>query len=189
MGDDGHPLPRLPPVNRQRVLPTLCTLLAIAVPALGQTAIHRCVGTDGRPAFTDQPCATIGATPVLPPTATTTRPGLEAADAVSTGLLCAKSLADLRGGIAQGFALKSANRIGGLVLWNASGQSAVEGIHGIEALVRQPLVSMEGDETNGIDVATSVPGGLATRRTHFDVVRDSGCLWLRPTAPAAPPTP
>lgn len=181
MGDDGHPLPRMPPVNRQRVLPILCTLLAIAVPAAAQTAIHRCVGTDGRPAFTDQPCATIGATQVLPPAATSARPGGAAADGATAGLLCAKSLADLRTGIAQGFALKSANRIGGLVLWNASGQSATEGMRGIEALIRQPLVSLDGDEAAGIDVATSVPGGgLATRHAHFDVVRDSGCLWLRP---------
>jgi len=171
----------VPSVNRYLIAPALCVSVAIALPAHAQTAIHRCVGADGRPAFTDQPCATIGATPVLPPAASTARPGGASVDGASAGLLCAKSLADLRGGIAQGFALKSANRIGGLVLWNASGQSAVEGIRGIEALVRQPLVSMEGDETAGIDVATSIPGGdLATRHTHFDVVRDSGCLWLRP---------
>jgi hypothetical protein len=179
----------MPPVNRQRLLPILCTLLAIAVPAAAQTAIHRCVGTGGRPAFTDQPCATIGATPVLPPAATSARPGGAAADGATAGLLCAKSLADLRTGIAQGFALKSANRIGGLVLWNASGQSATEGMRSIEALIRQPLVSLDGDEAGGIDIATSVPGGgLATRQTHFDVVRDAGCLWLRPRPqpPASP---
>jgi hypothetical protein len=166
----------------------LLALLLIALPASAQTEIHRCVGADGRPAFTDQPCSGIGATSALPP-ANVPAPASTAGDSAaipegpSAGLLCAKNLADLRHGISQAFATRNANRIGGLILWNGSSQGAVDGIRGIELLIRQPLVSLEGNESSGIDAVTSSPGGDAsTRRAHFDVVRDAGCLWLRPPA-------
>ena len=154
----------------------LCT----ALPAHAQTAIHRCIGGDGRPVFSDQPCASIGATSVLPAPAASTSPRSEAEP--SAGLLCAKDLAELREGLAQAFAARSANRVGGLILWNGYGSGgAVDNLRVMEALVRQPLVSLEGNEQAGIEVVTSAPGGDGgTRRTHFGVVRDSGCLWLRP---------
>jgi len=166
----------------------LLALLLIALPASAQTEIHRCVGADGRPAFSDQPCASIGATSVLPPAnapafASTTGDSAAGPSGPSAGLLCAKNLADLRQGISQAFATRNANRIGGLILWNGSSQGAVDGIRGIESLIRQPLVALEGNEASGIDAVTSSPGADAsTRRAHFDVVRDAGCLWLRPPA-------
>jgi hypothetical protein len=102
----------------------------------------------------------------------------------TTGLLCAKDVAGLREGIAQAFASRDANRIGGLILWNGYGSGgAVENIRNMESLVRQPLLAVEGNEAGGLDAVTSGPGNeAATRRAHFSVVRDSGCLWLRPLA-------
>ena len=45
------------------------------------------------------------------------------------------------------------------------------------------LLAVEGNEAGGLDAVTSAPGNeAATRRAHFSVVRDSGCLWLRPPA-------
>jgi hypothetical protein len=158
----------------------LLLLLLLALPAAAQTAIHRCVAADGRPVFSDQPCTSMGATSVMPAPATSTLADLT--EGPSTGLLCAKDLAELRQGVAQAFASRSANRIGGLILWNGYGSSgAVDNLRAMELLVRQPLVGLEGSAEGGIDAVTSAPGGDgSTRRAHFGVVRDSGCLWLRP---------
>lgn len=171
------------PVKRAFVL----LLLLIALPAAAQTAIHRCVGRDGRPVFSDQQCTSIGATSVMPPTPAAASSSAGSSDAPagpSTGLLCAKDVAGLREGIAQAFASHDANRIGGLILWSGYGSSgAVENIRNMDALVRQPLLAVEGNEAGGLDAVTSGPGNeAATRRAHFSVVRDSGCLWLRPPA-------
>lgn len=158
----------------------LFALLFLALPAAAQTAIYRCVGTDGRPVFSDQPCTSVGATSVMPASASSAL--ADAPSGPSAGLLCAKDLAELRDGVAQAFASRSANRIGGLILWNGYGTGgAVDNLRAMETLVRQPLVSLEGSEGAGIDAVTSGPGGDgSTRRAHFGVVRDSGCLWLRP---------
>lgn len=161
-------------------------LLLIALPAAAQTTIHRCVGADGRPVFSDQQCTSIGATSIMPPAPAAA--SSTAADAPpagpSTGLLCAKDVAGLREGIAQAFANRDANRIGGLILWSGYGSGgAVENIRNMDTLVRQPLLAVEGNEAGGLDAVTSGPGNeAATRRAHFSVVRDSGCLWLRPPA-------
>jgi hypothetical protein len=155
----------------------LLLLLSCALPAAAQTAIHRCIGTDGRPVFSDQPCASVGATSLLPAPATSAPAG-----GPSAGLLCAKDISELREGLAQAFASRSANRVGGLILWSGYGSAgAVENLRSMEALVQRPLVALEGSEGAGIDAVTSTPGGNGTtRRAHFAVVRDSGCLWLRP---------
>lgn len=155
----------------------LLLLLCLAFPAAAQTAIHRCVGTDGRPVFSDQPCATVGATSLLPTPSSST-----AAAGPSAGLLCAKDIGELREGMVQAFAARSANRIGGLVLWNGYGSAGtVENLRTMDALVRQSLVALEGGEGPGIDAVTTPPGAQGpTRRAHFGVVRDAGCLWLRP---------
>jgi hypothetical protein len=160
-------------------------LLLIVLPATAQTTIHRCVGTDGRPVFSDQQCTSIGATSIMPSTPpAASSSSADAPAGPSTGLLCAKDVAGLREGIAQAFANRDANRIGGLILWNGYGSGgAVENIRNMEALVHQPLLAVEGNEAGGLDAVTSRPGNeAATRRAHFSVVRDSGCFWLRPPA-------
>lgn len=159
-------------------------LFLIALPAAAQTTIHRCVGTDGRPVFTDRQCTSIGATSIMPPSPAAASSAGGPVTGPSTGLLCAKDVAGLREGIAQAFASQDANRIGGLILWNGYGSGgAVENIRNMEALVHQPLLAVEGNEAGGLDAVTSGPGhDAATRRAHFNVVRDSGCLWLRPPA-------
>lgn len=156
----------------------LLLLLCLALPAAAQTAIHRCVGADGRPVFSDQPCTAIGATSLLPPPAASGT----ASAGPTAGLLCAKDIGELREGMAQAFAAHSANRIGGLVLWNGYGSSGtVDSLRSMESLVRQSLVALEGGEGPGIDAVTTPPGSEGpARRAHFAVVRDSGCLWLRP---------
>ena len=168
-----------------KILIVTVLTLGLALPAAAQTTIHRCVGTDGRPVFSDQQCTSIGATSIMPPPVpAASSSSADAPAGPSTGLLCAKDVAGLREGIAQAFANRDANRIGGLILWNGYGSGgAVENIRNMETLVHQPLLAVEGNEAGGLDAVTSRPGNdAATRRAHFSVVRDSGCLWLRPPA-------
>ncbi len=156
-----------------RVKPLLLALLLTApLPAWAQDAIHRCVGADGNPIFTDQPCAALGATPAVPsPVATAAEP--------PAGVLCASDLEDLRVGLSRAFATHDANRVGALVLWNGYGRNgAVDTLKRMESLVKQPLLSVDGDERSGIEVVAGTTG--ATQQTHFGVTRESGCLWLRP---------
>ncbi|MEP7186820.1 MAG: DUF4124 domain-containing protein, partial [Rhodanobacter sp.] len=40
-------------------------LLTLASPAKAQTEIHHCLGANGGAVFTDQPCASLQATPVV----------------------------------------------------------------------------------------------------------------------------
>ncbi|KLD78979.1 hypothetical protein Y886_07135 [Xanthomonas hyacinthi DSM 19077] len=168
-----------------RALALLLLLLLIAVPAAAQTTIHRCIGTDGRPVFSDQQCTSIGATSIMPPApAAASSTAVDTPTGPNTGLLCAKDVAGLREGIAQAFANRDANRIGGLILWSGYGSGgAIENIRNMNELVHQSLLAGEGNEAGGLDAVTARPGNdAATRRAHFSVGRDSGCLWLRPPA-------
>lgn len=145
------------------------------LPALAQSVIHRCVGADGSPVYSDQPCAAIGATSIAPPSASTTA----APGSPTTGMLCAKDLAELREGMARAFATHDANRVGALVLWSGYGSNgAVDSIQRLGDLVKQPLLSLQGDESSGLEVVTGRTG--QTRRAHFGIAHESGCLWLRP---------
>ena len=155
----------------------LFLLLLAPLPVLAQNVIHRCVGADGSPLYSDQPCAAVGATSIAPPsTSTTAVPG-----APTTGMLCAKDLAELREGLARAFATHDANRVGALVLWNGYGSNgAVDSIQRLGALVKQPLLSLQGDESAGLEVVTGRTG--QAQKAHFGVTRESGCLWLRPPA-------
>ncbi|QWT18944.1 DUF4124 domain-containing protein [Bacillus sp. NP157] len=158
----------------------LLILLLATLPVAAQTTIHRCIGKDGRPVFSDQPCNLVGATSVMPPAPASSSAAAPGASP-STGLLCAKDMATLRIAVATAFTTRDANRIGGLTLWTGYGSGgAVENIRTLEGVVRQTLLSLEGDETDGIDAVTRPTGDGSTRHVHFGVVKDSGCLWLRP---------
>ena len=167
---------------RAALLLLTLALLFAAAPAAAQTEVHRCVGKDGSPVFTDQPCSNLGARSIAPPAASST--AAPQGTAPSTGLLCAQDMATLRVAVAEAFNRRDANRIGGLTLWNGFGSDgAVDNIRNLDATVKQTLLSLEGDEAGGIDAVTRIPGGGgASRHVHFGVVRESGCLWLRPPA-------
>lgn len=167
---------------RAALLLIALALLFAAAPVAAQTDVHRCVGKDGSPVFTDQPCANLGARSIAPPAASSA--AAPEGTSPSTGLLCAQDMATLRVAVAQAFNLRDANRIGGLTLWTGYGSGgAVENIRNLDTVVKQTLLSLEGDEADGIDAVTRIPGaGGASHHVHFSVVRESGCLWLRPPA-------
>jgi hypothetical protein len=159
----------------------LSCLLLLSLAAFGaraQTPIHRCIGTDGQPVFTDQPCASLQATPAPPslhPPAVT----------------CAADADALRQAAIDAFADGDANRLAGLMLWAGYGQhAAVADIRALAALMRRPLLGIElagpADDPTAADapalvvrtVATDGSGG--SNETRFAIEPHSGCLWLRP---------
>ena len=122
---------------------------------------------------------------------------------------CATTMAELRQGMLQAFAARNPNRLAGLMLWNGYGRDAVVAdIRSLGSLMQRPLLDIgeaedepaapsqgsDGDNS-GLTPATppsatgageqlvvhtaSDDGSGASRATRFDVVRRSGCLWLR----------
>jgi len=186
----------------------LCLLLLLLpIHAMAQDAgIHRCIGADGNPLFTDQPCAALQATPVNPPPATP-RPStaMEASPlgtAAPPPVSCATSVAELRQGMTDAFAARDPNRLAGLMIWNGYGRDAVvASIRSLGTLMQRPLLDIgsggDGDDPpapsgDGGDTAPPRPasdelivhtasndGSGVPRETRFSVVRRSGCLWLR----------
>jgi len=188
-----------------RRLPALLYLLLLAwvAPAMAQTEIHRCIGANGNAVFTDQPCAALQATPVIRPTTTPDNTSQPAAEPPPTQ--CAANLGELRQSVIDAFARRDANRMAGLMLWNGYGRgAAVADIRSLSELMKQPLLDLEPSADSP---APALSGGSADPFTtdtpaapapaasqlvlhtagndggphelRFNVVRRSGCLWLR----------
>jgi hypothetical protein len=184
-------------------LPWLASLILAVCSARAdaQTAIHRCIGADGNPVFTDQPCAALDATPVK-----RTAPRHDEDPTASTpAVLCAANTAELKRAVIDAFATGDANRMAGLMLWRGYGRKAVVAdIRALKRAMREPLLDF-GPEPPAEPTAGSafvVPGaaaeplpsarddilvlhtagndgGAQPHAMRFEVVRRSGCLWLR----------
>jgi hypothetical protein len=168
----------------------LLLLLALtALPGRAQTPIYHCVGADGHPVFTDQPCASVQATPAPSTSAPGAAPSLR-----PPAVTCAADLDELRQAAVDAFAHADANRLAGLMLWTGYGErAAVTDIRGLVALMRRPLldVGVSGDDApdeqsasadapHELIVRTAAgDGGDGSEETHFAIERHAGCLWLR----------
>jgi hypothetical protein len=160
----------------------LLMLLALAATqARAQTPIRHCVGADGSPVFTDQPCASVQATPA-PAASVAGRP---APPLHPPALTCAANLDQLRQAAVDAFASADANQLAGLMLWSGYREhTAVADIRALAALMRRPLLGIEvpagdGDATQLVVRTVDADGGGGTDETRFPIERHSGCLWLR----------
>lgn len=180
-----------------RLLIGLC-LLSPALPLAAQTVVHRCVGSNGVPVFTDRACSDLEATP-LQPAAATPRGGSPPPSGAPPPILCAANVAQLRQAVIDAFALGDANRLAGLMLWNGEGHgAAVADIRALHALMQHPLVEVGTDVPDAPADAGSAADAPATahasellvrtasgdgsgvpRETRFALARQSGCVWLR----------
>jgi hypothetical protein len=187
-------------------------LLLLFLPAAAATAqgdIHRCMGANGIPVFTDRVCSDVNAAPLLPP-ATTSSSSTPASPVLPQPppVLCASDLAHLKQAVIDAFADRNPNRLAGLMLWNDDGQQAVVAdIRVFSQLMAHPLlgVTVEGEAASDEDPADpstssmtapvnnaqahgeallvqteSEDGSGAAEQTRFDVIHHSGCLWLHP---------
>ena len=128
-------------------------LFLLPLCAMAQDGIHRCIGPDGNPLFTDQPCAALQATPVNPPpSASSAAPmaqgSLNAASTTAPAITCATSVGQLRQSMVDAFATRDPNRLAGLMIWNGYGRNAVVAdIRSLGLLMQRPLldISAPGD--------------------------------------------
>ena len=139
----------------------LLSSLATA-PVIAQTQIHRCLGADGNPVFTDQPCAALSATPL----ARTPPPARENA-APTPAVLCATTSDALQRAVIDAFANRDANRLAGLMLWGGYGQhAAVADIRALQKIMREPLLDFE-PAAEPADASTSAVAADAARSPAF----------------------
>jgi hypothetical protein len=185
----------------------LLLVLCLPLRLQAQDGIHRCVGPEGTPLFTDQPCAALQATPVNPPPRDDAPAAAAPTPTPATApppVLCAATVSELRQSVLDAFATHDPNRLAGLMLWGGYGrEGVVADIRSLGGLMQRPLlgVGQAGDDaagTAGQDDAEGPPpsadpngerqlvvrtaandGSGAPHETRFDVVRRSGCLWLR----------
>ena len=155
----------------------------IVLPSHAQTAIRHCIGADGHPVFTDQPCASLQAT--LAPASSGAAP---APSARPPAVTCAADEDALRQAVIDAFASGDANRVAGLMLWSGYGEhAAVADIRALAALMKHPLLDVRtADPAAGNDAApalvvstVAVDGSGSTDETRFPIERHAGCLWLR----------
>jgi hypothetical protein len=187
-----------------RLLIGLC-LLSPALPLAAQTVVHRCVGSNGVPVFTDRACSDLDATALQ--RAAAPRGGSPPPSGAPPPILCAANVAELRQAVVDAFAIGDANRLAGLMLWNGEGHgAAVADIRSLHALMQHPLVEVGTDVPDARDApATSATtanpnapvepapahasallvrtaasdGSSVPRETRFALARQSGCVWLR----------
>ena len=185
------------------ILPLLLlalTAVPTATHAQSQNPIHRCVGAQGNPVFTDQPCASLQAVPVqaAPPAADV--PVVPGAPVPLQR--CAATVGALRQRVIDAFAARDPNRLAGLMLWRGYGHvSAVDDVRALARLVRQPLLDIQlGDEADDDPAGTAsgeaparasstaattdelrlnTGGEDGARSVRFAITRQAGCLWLR----------
>ncbi|HET6805212.1 MAG TPA: DUF4124 domain-containing protein [Frateuria sp.] len=158
----------------------LLLLLALATPAAyAQAPIYHCIAADGHPVFTDQPCASLQATPAPASSATGGAPLLR-----PPAVTCAVDEDQLRDAVIDVFANQDANRLAGLMLWAGYGEHAVvSDIRGLADIMRRPLIGIDlaaGATMSELVVQTaSEDGSEEDSETRFAIEPRAGCLWLR----------
>lgn len=133
----------------------LVVLLATCNVALAQDAhIHRCIGENGEPTFSDQKCSALRAAPETEaPSTTQGQPGFEHFSTIIRAApfvtqTCAVSAQDLRIRVETAFNKANAVGLSGLFLWSGYGQgSAIAALRDLARLIREPLISIDLDTT------------------------------------------
>lgn len=162
-----------------RILALLLLLSSLATaPAIAQTPIHRCLGADGNPVFTDQPCAALQATPLARP------PSAAPARAASTpAVLCATDTDALKRAVIDAFASRDANRLAGLMLWGGYGQrAAVADIRALQKIMREPLLDF-GPVTASTEASTPTIATDAVRSPAFAAASAASSSAVATSAP------
>lgn len=177
----------------------LCLLaLALCAPLAHAQAqpVYRCIGAQGEPVFSGQPCGTPAAQPGQPATA----------QAGGVASACAASPGALRQAIAQAFAAHDVNQLAGLLLWRGMGQASARAtLASLGAWLQQPLTGIavasaagpppdatpaaapSTSSANPVSAASTAPpppgyvvstGGVDGHTRDFGVTESGGCWWL-----------
>lgn len=186
------------------VLLGLILLAIFCVPQSAHAQVHRCVGADGEPVFTDQPCATqepsLGAIDSANGVVSTS-----SSDAVLNGeriqslsaTSCPHSPQALRDRIALAFNSDDPNTLAGLIDWRGYDRSSANArLREFKRWLQQPLAGIQfngppdpsGAQPGDADYAPPAPSGLTvSTQPHgdevpssrsFGVMQRGGCWWL-----------
>ena len=161
------------------------TLAAVwgAGPVFADSDIHRCVGEDGVPIFTDRSCDELGARERTAPfdkPETLARP--------SPARDCAREIETLQTQLRAALEARDINHLSGLYHWqDATSHTAERVLPRLEVIARRRLVEIELEsvEIDGVDHPARLwldqydperPG--ETVYTSFNLIMNSGCWWL-----------
>ncbi|MDE2054871.1 MAG: DUF4124 domain-containing protein [Xanthomonadaceae bacterium] len=179
----------------------LCLLALLACAPLAHAQhtqpVYRCIGAQGEPVFSGQPCGT----PAPAPGTSTSVQG------TGSSVGCAPSPEALRQAIAAAFATRDVNQLAGLILWQGMDQaSARDTLRSLAAWLKQPLtgavftraadppltnagngpapVISNGEPASASSVAAPPTGfgvstgGVDGATRDFGLVESGGCWWL-----------
>jgi hypothetical protein len=175
--------------------PLFLLLLAACAP-LAHAQVYRCVGAQGEPVFSGQPCGT----PM--PAASAATPARHN----GFGAECAATPQALQQSVAEAFAGHDVNRLAGLIDWQDIDQASARiALHALSEWLKQPLAGIAIAYAAGpppvvqapaptaaapvaagssafvpappIGVEISTSGGNGSTR-DFGVVVSGGCWWL-----------
>lgn len=122
-------------------------LLMVPVCAKAQGGIHRCMGADGIPVFTDRVCADVNAAPAVPapaPASSAQSAHAPVSSSQSAAVTCAADLKQLKQAVIDAFAARNPNRLAGLTLWNGDGkEEVVADIRYFIRLMSRPLIEVK----------------------------------------------
>lgn len=159
--------------------------LCFAMPVTAQDPmIRRCIGANGEPTFTDQPCST-----VAPRVETDRLRGTPPPPAAQT---CATAAEQLRERVIDAFTAGNAIALSGLFLWDGyRGRSSTSHLQALAKLVVEPLIAVTVESSSDsshdrIAVESSLVIRSARDLEHvpveavstFLVSAQGGCLWL-----------
>ncbi|RUL69299.1 DUF4124 domain-containing protein [Dyella choica] len=127
-----------------RIALLLLLLLTVSA-AKAQGDIHRCMGADGIPVFTDRVCTDLNAKPVMPAPAASVHAPVEQQPAQApAAVTCAADLKQLKQAVIDAFAERNPNRLAGLTLWSGDGkEEVVAGIRYFNRLMSRPLIEVK----------------------------------------------
>lgn len=126
-------------------------LLLLLLPACvnAQGGIHRCIGADGIPIFTDRVCADLNAAPALSAPAPTASAHAPVGLAQPPAVTCAADLKQLKQAVIDAFAEHNPNRLAGLTLWSGDGkETVVADIRFFSRLMGRPLIGVKSVSTS-----------------------------------------
>ena len=180
----------------------LGALLLVAAP-VAAAQVHKCVMPDGKPLYTDRPCAALGASERPPEPPASGAKGLGPSDARLYRGGCSRTLQDLVFEITTSIDAGDANRLSSLYHWvGASDESANAVMDRLDAIVRRPLLDIApvsasvAEDTAVLPTPADVPrttarrppvglrleqteaNGITPSRTTFGLRRHFGCWWI-----------
>lgn len=149
------PLSRLPLSGLLLSGPLLIGLLLIGVQQPANAQVNRCETADGRTAYTDKACATIGAVDSL------ARTGPASPSATPRRRACNRELQDLIFELTAAIDNRDANRLSGLYHWPGASTSGGYAVMArLDAIAQRPLVGIT--ELYPADPPPPTPGATSS---------------------------